>query len=181
MEYLDVLDSEGRPIGKTKNRFEIHRDGDWHRAVHVWIITSKGELLIQKRAREKESNPNKWDISSAGHVLAGTDSIDAVIREVKEELGLELNKEDFEYLFTVKSQSVLNNGTYINNEFDDVYLVRRDLDIHKMTIQKEEVSEIKLINFKELEQLISVGDQSFVAHPEEFKRLFTKLNEQKSR
>lgn len=45
MEYFEVLDEKGNKIGKVKLRSEVHRDGDWHKAVDVWIFNSKSELL----------------------------------------------------------------------------------------------------------------------------------------
>ena len=57
-------------------RVDVHRDGDYHRAVHVWIYSeSTHELLLQKRADCKESWPGQWDISSAGHISAGDSSL----------------------------------------------------------------------------------------------------------
>ena len=46
MEYVDVLDSSGRPIGKMKPKSEVHRDGDWHGAAHLWILNREGQILI---------------------------------------------------------------------------------------------------------------------------------------
>ncbi|VAH32287.1 unnamed protein product [Triticum turgidum subsp. durum] len=57
-------------------RTEVHRDGDCHRAVHVWIYyESTGELLLQRRADCKDSRPGQWDISSAGHITVGDSSL----------------------------------------------------------------------------------------------------------
>ena len=56
MEYFDVLDENGNKTGKLKLRNEVHRDGDWHRGVHVWIINSFGELLLQRRSPNKEND-----------------------------------------------------------------------------------------------------------------------------
>ena len=59
-----------------KCRGEVHRDGDYHRAVHVWIYAeSTQELLLQRRADCKDSYPGQWDISSAGHISAGDSSL----------------------------------------------------------------------------------------------------------
>ena len=88
MELLDVLDKNGKPTGKVKPRSEIHRDGDWHRAAHVWIMNSKSELLIQKRAATRKYHPNRWSVSVGGHVSENENSRTSVAREVKEELGL---------------------------------------------------------------------------------------------
>lgn len=175
MEHLDVLDEKGNKTGEKKLRSEVHRDGDWHESAHVWIINSRRELLIQKRSPNKDSHPNEWDISSAGHIPAGCSIIDSTTRELEEELGIKLQEKGFEYLFTVKSQKALNEGTFINNEFHNVYLVEFDLDIDKFRIQKEELSEIKWIDFKELEKIINSGDKNFVSHPEEYEKLFAVL------
>lgn len=175
MEYVDVLDEKGNKTGEKKLRSEVHRDGDWHESAHVWIINSRRELLIQKRSPNKDSHPNEWDISSAGHIPAGCSIIDSAARELEEELGIKLQEKDFEYLFTVKSQKALNEGTFINNEFHNVYFVEFDLDIDKFRIQKEELSEIKWIDFKELEKIINSGDKNFVSHPEEYEKLFAVL------
>jgi len=176
MEYFDVLNKNGNKTGLKKSRVEVHKDGDWHRAVHVWIVTSKGKLLIQKRSPIKDSHPNMWDISSAGHVLAGSNDITTAIKEIKEEIGLSLTKDDFEYLFTCKNQKVLNNGAFINNEIDDVYLVHLDLDLSKLKLQEDEVSEVKLIHYKDLESEINEKDKKFVPHEKEYAELFKKLN-----
>lgn len=97
-EYFDLLDENGNKIGKTKLRTEVHRDGDQHKAVHIWIINNNGDILLQRRCATKDSNPNMLDISSAGHLSAGDDSLDGAIREVKEELNLDVNKEELQLL-----------------------------------------------------------------------------------
>ncbi len=172
-EYLDVLDARGNRTGEKKLRSQIHSDGDWHRVVDLWILNSKGELLIQKRSPNKENWPNAWDIGSAGHISAGENSLTTAMREANEELGLMFTQKDFEYLFTVTERNILNNGTYINNSFADVYLVRIDLDLAKLQLQKTEVSEARWMPYENLKNVI--GDKSFVPHPEEYARLFDEI------
>jgi len=175
-EKQDVLDENGKPTGKVKTREEIHKDNNWHLSVHAWIINSMGELLIQKRAPEKESNPNKWDMSAGGHVMSGDSEILTITREFEEELGIKIDQSDLKYIFTVRQKAVLKNGTYINNEINPVYLIKKDLDLSKMVMQKEEVSEVKWIPWQELEKKINENDSTFVPHPEEYKKLFEYLN-----
>ncbi|KAG5537378.1 hypothetical protein RHGRI_024721 [Rhododendron griersonianum] len=88
-EHLDVLTKTGQKTGVSKPRQflcrlyffyllpgDVHRDGDYHRAVHVWIFSeSTQELLLQRRADCKDSWPRLWDISSAGHISAGDSSL----------------------------------------------------------------------------------------------------------
>jgi len=176
-EYIDVLDDTGKPTGKRELKSIAHRDGDRHRTVHIWIVNPKGELLIQRRSPNKENHPNMWDISCAGHVSAGETSIQAALRETKEELGLVLGEKDFEYLSTINGPRVLlNGGAYIDHEFNDVYLVRIK-NVRPLELQKEEVAETKWVSYQELEKTVE-NDISFVPHREEYKLLFAVLNKQ---
>ncbi|KHN30805.1 Nudix hydrolase 3 [Glycine soja] len=123
-EHLDVLTKTGLKTGVSKPRGDVHRDGDYHRAVHVWIFAeSTRELLLQRRASCKDSWPDLWDISSAGHISAGDSSLTSARRELEEELGITLPKDAFELIFVFLQECVINDGKYINNEYNDVYLV----------------------------------------------------------
>ena len=115
-EMFDILDENGNKTGKTKLRSEVHRDGDWHKAVHIWIINNNGDVLLQRRCATKDSNPNMLDISSAGHLSAGDDSLTGALRELKEELNLDINPEDLHFIKTLKRTSKYT-ATFINNEF----------------------------------------------------------------
>lgn len=142
MEYLDVITPEGELTGERKTKEQIHIDGDWHRAAHVWIVNSSNEVLLQRRAKTKINHPDMWDISVAGHVSAGEDALTSALREVEEEIGVVLVKEDLQHLGINVSQSVINDGTYINNEIDDIYLVRKDIPLADMKKQDEEVDDL---------------------------------------
>jgi isopentenyldiphosphate isomerase len=84
-ELLDVVDEDGRRIG-PKPRGEVHRDGDWHVAFHLWVVSRDG-VLLQRRAHDKASWPGYLDASAAGHLVAGETVADGV-REAEEELGV---------------------------------------------------------------------------------------------
>ncbi|KAL8244650.1 hypothetical protein R6Q59_010908 [Mikania micrantha] len=161
-EHFDVLTSSGQKTGFSKPRGAVHRDGDYHRAVHVWIFAeSTQQLLLQKRADCKDSWPGLWDISSAGHISAGDSSLITARRELQEELGLTLPKDAFELLFVFLQQSVTNNGTFINNEFDDVYLVTTvaPIPLEAFTLQESEVSAVKYISIEEYKQAVQQDPQ----------------------
>ncbi|KAJ9556365.1 hypothetical protein OSB04_010979 [Centaurea solstitialis] len=173
-------------------RGAVHKDGDYHRAVHVWIFAeSTQQLLLQQRAVCKDSWPGLWDISSAGHVSSGDASLitagklfklsskkqflDNVVynnmnclyvcrRELQEELGLTLPTDAFELLFVFLQQSVTNNGNFINNEFDDVYLVTTvaPIPLEAFTLQESEVSAVKYISIEEYKQALAKEDPHYV-------------------
>ncbi len=86
-ELLDVVDENDRVTG-VKTRGEIHAQGLMHRAVHILVFNTSGELFIQKRSMSKDNNPGLWDSSAAGHVDSGENYYDCALRELGEELGI---------------------------------------------------------------------------------------------
>lgn len=171
VEYLDVYDENGEPTG-TFLRSEVHAKGLWHKAIHVWLINDRGELLIQRRSPLKENHPNQWDIPAAGHLTAGQEETEAAIRETKEELGIDVSEDNLELIGNVKQESASNGGKYINKEINNIYLVHTDKEIEQMTMQPEEVAELKYIDPKELKKIIDSEDPEFVRHKEEYAILF---------
>lgn len=153
MELIDILDSDGSATGRVKSKPEVHRDGDWHRAVHVWILTPDDRILVQRRALVKENNPGLWDVSCAGHISAGESVIDAAIREAHEELGIELDAGELKHVASIPASCVLNGGTYIDNEIHEIFVVRRAIDVAKLRLQQEEVDDAKLVTYDELRAL----------------------------
>ena len=177
MEYLDVLDKQGNKTGEVKPRKEVHSKGYWHKGLHIWIINSNKELLVQRRSANKDVYPNKLYVSVAGHPISGEEEIESIKREFKEEIGVELNTNKLEYLFTFSQEVIENNGKFLDNQFYDVYLIEMDLDINKLKLQKEEVSEVKNIYYKEFEKIIINKNKDIVDHPQEWKNLFEILHE----
>ncbi|XP_012067457.2 nudix hydrolase 3, partial [Jatropha curcas] len=134
-------------------RSQIHRDGDYHRAVHVWIFAeSTQQLLLQKRV-----DCGLWDISSAGHVSAGEPSLKAARRELHEELGIILPEDAFELLFVYTQHRVLRGGEYINNEFDDVYLITTvdPIPLEAFILQETAVSAVRYVSYEEYRSLLA--------------------------
>ncbi|KAK1323065.1 Nudix hydrolase 3 [Acorus calamus] len=145
----------------------VHRDGDYHRAVHVWIFSeSTQELLLQRRADCKDSWPGLWDISSAGHISAGDSSLLTARRELEEELGITLPKDAFELIFVFLQECVINDGLYINNEFNDVYLVTtlEPIPLEGFTLQETEVSDVKYVHWTEYKNCLAKEDKDYVPY-----------------
>jgi isopentenyldiphosphate isomerase len=179
-ELLEVKTSEGEATGIAKPRQLVHECGDYHSVVHVWIIEhTTGKILLQKRSKNKKANPGKYDISSAGHILFGEDSLESAQKEVAEELGIWINDLNrFEKLFSYLQQFTLHNGTYIENEWVDVYLLDLDrLNINELNLQKEEVDGIALVHYKQLEKMMRNGDERIVpVYNSDALKLFDVLN-----
>ncbi|HWS72528.1 MAG TPA: NUDIX domain-containing protein [Thermoanaerobaculia bacterium] len=163
-EWLDVLRDDGSPSGERIVKAEAHRTGAWHRAVHVWIVTPDARVLLQRRAATKENFPSLWDVSCAGHVSAGERAIDAAIRELAEELGLQVAAEEVQPIGVLRQQCVLNEGKYIDNEVHELFVLRREVDLSALTLQAEEVDDAALIAIDELRARVEGHDPSLVPH-----------------
>jgi isopentenyl-diphosphate Delta-isomerase len=162
MEILDVLTPEGLAADFTKPKGDVHRDGDWHRAAHVWLVTPDRRVLLQLRASVKENWPDLWDVSVAGHVAAGESAVDAAVREAFEELGLVLAPEELTHLGTLRWQAVLNEGVYIENEFHEVFLIIREIEVERLVLDPMEVAAAVLVKPEEIERY------DVVPHDEEY-------------
>ena len=167
MEYIDIFDENNNPIGEKKEKQQAHEDGNFHRTVHVWIINDKNELLLQKRSATKKTHPNCWDISGAGHIKAGETISDGAIRELKEELGVEIEEKDLQYITTIKSTKSPKNM-----EFQYVYLLRCNKKIEEYIFEDGEVSDVKYIFYKDLEKMVEEKVEGLLIHVEEYKSLF---------
>jgi isopentenyl-diphosphate Delta-isomerase len=176
MEYVDVLDPSGRPVGRMKPKSEVHRDGDWHGAAHLWILNREGQILIQRRSPTKENWPNLWDVSVAGHISAGEGPVEAALREAQEELGVTLVPGECSHLFTVAEHASLNNGiSYVDNEYHHVFLVEKDLDVRDLTFCDGEVAEVRFVALRKLQTTLTTDPNDFVPHEEEYRKLFEVL------
>ena len=90
-EIFDVVDESDRVIGREA-RAEVHRRGLLHRAVHVLVFNSRGEVFLQKRSMSKDTFPGAWDSSSSGHLCCGEEYDACAVRELQEEIGLTLER-----------------------------------------------------------------------------------------
>ena len=151
-ERFDVLNEWGEFTGEIATRKECHEKSLWHRAVYAFIINDKKEILLQKRSATKKQWPNKWDVTIGGHVLSGEFGRQALIRETKEELGLDITDNDIKYL--VGSISVDTNKDIINKHFNECYLITKEIDISEIILQKEEVSKVKFFTKDEILNMI---------------------------
>ncbi|NLD99505.1 MAG: NUDIX domain-containing protein [Fibrobacter sp.] len=175
MEYFDVIESDGNFAGYSLSRDVVHSRGLWHRTVHVWVFNSHNELLIQKRSLTKEVYPGLWDISCAGHVSAGESNLTAAVRELHEELGLTVVKDDLSFLFTVTQKFVNSDKTFIDNELTDVFLLRKDLVIDQIQFDENEVIGLKFVPIQMLKDDLTLKSFLFAPHNEEYYKLFTAL------
>ncbi len=172
MEYLDILDKNGILTGEKKERDKIHVDGNWHKVVQIFIVNDNG-IMLQQRSLNKKSDPGKWCASASGHISSGESSIDAALKEFREELGITLNKEEIKLIDTFASPSVrYNNGNkIINNHFVDLYIVTRNIDVNDVILQKEELEKVDYFTIEEFIDMVNTKDERLTDTPILFEHL----------
>jgi isopentenyl-diphosphate delta-isomerase len=168
-ELIEALDKNARPTGKRKTWLNIINDGDWRGVVHVWIINSSGELLVQQRAA-KGAWDGLWDVSLGGTISAGETPEQAAVRELAEELGLTVGHNDLRKLGTWNVRKNIPEKDQESKEFSHDFLLRRDLDTEKLSLQKEEVSQVAWRSLNDMKDVIRDDNlyKSWVPHPKEY-------------
>jgi len=150
-EYLDLVDENNKPLGKNKLRKDVHRDGDWHRTAHVWVLNHNNEILCNLRSPEKDLFPSHWDMIFGGHIASGESIKATALRELNEELNIEARPEDLKSLGVYKLE--VRENHLINREFIYAFLLKIDIDIKKLNWQKEEISMLKFVSIEELKHI----------------------------
>lgn len=157
MELFDILDENGEKTGRVRERSMVHMDGDIHGTAHTWIVRQRVDggydLLLQKRARCKDSYAGCYDISSAGHVQAGDDYLPTALRELEEELGIEAFEDELEYAGIHRGymEEMFYGRMFKDSEYSHVYVYRKPVEIKDLALQEEEV---KRVMWMELEACI---------------------------
>lgn len=167
MEIWDLYDKDRQPLNKTITRGDVFKPGEYHIVAHVIIFDEEGRMLIQKRSRDKDDYPSYWAFSVGGSALSGENSYETVIRETKEEIGLDLYDVSPRPFFTLN----------FCDGFDDYFFakVKGGIDTSALTLQKEEVEEVKMADFEEVMNLKKDG--LFVPYMDEIIQLAFKLSE----
>ena len=173
-EFVDILDEiTGKKTGEIISKKEAHRTGKWHSSVHIWIISEdKKRILLQRRCPDKNLFPNMWDISVGGHVSSEEESLISAKRELSEELGLNPDNYEFEYVDVIKEKFV--DGDIVSNEYVTIYKIISDIKIENMILQKEEVSEARWFSRDELDSLRD--EDKVIPHIEEFDMIYNILD-----
>jgi isopentenyldiphosphate isomerase len=139
-EILDIFDERMKPLGCCP-RGEVHKRGYWHQTFHCWIVEKHQDgdlILFQKRAAQKKNFPNTYDVTAAGHLLAGED-IEEGVREIEEELGINVDLNDLQHAGVLRDEYE-EPGVITDREFCHVYILVSKRPLHDYHFQEEEVS-----------------------------------------
>ena len=154
MEYIDIVDEQGIPTGETIERSIAHSKGIRHRTAHIWIvrkINNRYQVLMQKRAMNKESFPGMFDTSSAGHIQAGDEPLESALRELHEELGIQAQPQELEFAgnFRIAYEKEFHGKMFRDNEVAFVYIYSQPVDETKLILQKEELETVEWFDLEE--------------------------------
>lgn len=148
MEKWDILNADGEPTGKTTLRGRCNlKPGEYHLVVHIWIVSSKGEFLIQRRSDNKKLMPGEW-AATGGAAISGEDSYTAANRELYEELGIPSSRQTLKKLARIKRR----------NSLLDIWFINTDVESDKLRLQQNEVAEAKWISRDKFKDMIAGGE-----------------------
>ena len=141
MELWDLYDENRTLLGKTHVRGVPLQEGEYHLVTDIWLVRQDGKVLITKR-HPKKIWGNMWECTG-GSALAGEESRHSAARELEEEVGVAVDPAELKLLNTIR----------IKDRFVDTYAVVRDLEVKDLTLQAEEVTDAKFVDFTELTQI----------------------------
>lgn len=153
LEILDIVDAQGNPTGKVRERSLIHRYGNRHRTARIWITrpNSNGsyDILLQKRSENKDSYPGCYDASSAGHIPAGCGYEESALRELKEELGITAAPEELCPIgfHEINTHMEFHGKPFHDNEYSAIYLYSNPVHLPSLTLQQSEIESVLWMDY----------------------------------
>ena len=166
MELIKIVNENGDFTGQIMDKEEAHDKNLLHNEVAIFIINNDGKVLLQKRSANKRFAPNKWGLC-AGHVDANESLEDAAIREIKEEVGLDVTPKEL-IPYGKREVTIRDSNSHITY----FYYVKCNKKEDEFIIQEEELSEVRWFNIDEIINMIKEGKTSF---KENKIKLFEKL------
>lgn len=143
MEYLDIYDEQGNYIGKEK-RSIVHRDALWHKTVHCWLYDKAGNVFFQIRKDE-----GTLYTTASGHLKAGETISQGFAREIKEEIGVDIDSHDAKLVDVVPfvMDKIMKDGSLFRDRaFANVYVDLYEGDYTDFVLDSDEVSGLVLVN-----------------------------------
>lgn len=182
MEYFDIVDELGNPTGKTVERAVAHEKGLRHRTSHVWIFRKKNgriQILLQKRCAQKDSFPGCYDISSAGHIPAGDDYRESALRELEEELGIQVKPEELHEvgMHSIHEEGNFHHAKFVDNQVSKVFMLWLDWNEEEFRLQPEEVESVRWMDFEECMAAVEENSIPNCIDMKELKMLKEHLND----
>lgn len=153
LEIWDLYDKNRKIIGE-QIRGEKLPQNTFHLVVHVWIKNKDGKYLISQRNAKRKTHPLMWECPG-GAVLKGESSLEAAVRETKEEVGIDLKNRKGQLLFSKIRKS---DGKKTSDNILDVWLYEYDGKISLENATTDEVAQAKWLDVEEIKDLYKSGE-----------------------
>ncbi len=171
-EYLDIVDENNNITTEKKLRSLVHKDGSWHRVVHIYYFMKKNNkyyFLVHLRSKDKDLCPNTWDTRFGGHLKSGQNINQALISELEEELGLKVDINNF------IQGPVLKREDFPNNEFTYVYYYQGLSDVSNLKFIDSEVQKVKWLSAQDIIEGLENNSNIWAPSLEGFKVIYNYL------
>jgi isopentenyldiphosphate isomerase len=139
LEYRDLYDENKNLTGEKIQKGDHVPKGKYYLTVVVWIQNSKNEFLLQINKKY-----NMWT-TTGGHPKTGETSLDGIVTEIKEELGIDIEKYNLTLFKTIKTE----------DDFVDLYYIKQDINLNSIVMQIEEVDSVRWFSMSEITELIN--------------------------
>lgn len=150
-QQYEVLDDAGHKTGQLLAREEVHERQLWHEVANVWILNSRGEVLLQRRGPKVELAPNVWDVAVGTHLRPGEDPAAAGARALAGELGITELPENLKHLFNIQAANPMPDGS-MHKVLGHVFLLKTDIDLATLKVNPDKVAELA---WRTVSQIIS--------------------------
>ena len=171
MEIIDLYDKNRQLLEETAVRGDKLPKGRYRLVVHICLFNERDEMLIQKRQTTQNIFANLWDLTAGGHVDAGERIVDGLIREVKEEIGVDVTEEECHFEFEYIEDKV--------HEIGQLYTIKIDKEENEFDIQKEEVDFVKWVTFEDFKNMF--WSDNWAPYSDDFKNKTIKVLEKRIR
>jgi isopentenyldiphosphate isomerase len=157
-ELFDLYTEEGVPLGVAKPRALVHRDGDWHKSVHIWVwghLDGAPHLVFQRRSAGKDTWPRAIDVAVTGHARAG-EGLAATLREAEEEIGLSVSLADLHRLGLRRRRD--HRPGVADNELQEIFARVAPVEIAALTPSPAELESLLALPFADAEAALVRGE-----------------------
>lgn len=178
---LEVIDENDNIVG-LETRKKVHEEGLLHREIHIWFLTSKGEIVFQHRAKDKDTYPDKLDATVGGHVDPNMSYEETAVKECKEETGVDIDRDKLVFLTKMKKKTFDKDTNLTNNTIRTQYAYLYDGDVNDLEVEEGKALGFEVWSIDSLSQLNNEDWSRFIPAilSEEFLSLFNNAREKLS-
>ncbi len=178
-EFFEIFDEQNQPLHFTKPRHEVHRDGDWHRTIQVFVINEKEQLLCNLRSKDKDVYPAYWDISVGGHIAPMEHSLQTALRELREELGINVQPHELRFVTHFSLDGFDETTHHTDREHATVFIYKTHLNTDDFRMAEDEIDALEFFPVSFIKQSLKseIPAIRFVPLKTQYSELLDKISD----